>query len=133
MSTASARSRQGSQRLPYHQVEQQRLARRFDESRRENPSLHDEWVPSTSRKAPENATKIAAHKIEIQQQYQRLDWVAVDAVSCELVSAIEVPANREIYREFLEIRRLAEISVLYQWVKSMVCSQIPYARKQGIA
>jgi hypothetical protein len=30
-----------------------------------------------------------------------MDFMAVDAVQCELLSVFEIPVNREKYREFL--------------------------------
>jgi len=48
--------------------------------------------------------------------------MAVDAVRCELVSTIEVSGNREIYREFREIRHSTAIFVLHQRLNSMLSS-----------
>jgi hypothetical protein len=53
------------------------------------------------------------------------DCVAVDAIKCELVSAIEVPGNREIYREFLEIPHSTLNLTLVQRVISIDCPKFP--------
>jgi hypothetical protein len=61
-----------------------------------------------------------------------MDWLADDAVSCELVSGIKFPANREINREFRKFRASAAISASNRRANSKACSQIPYATEQGI-
>jgi hypothetical protein len=61
-----------------------------------------------------------------------LELVAEDAVSCEPVSAPNFPANREFNREFRRIRPSTAIFVSDQPARSIGCSQIPYAMKQGI-
>ena len=63
---------------------------------------------------------------------QRPDCVADDAVSCELVSAPNSLANREINREFRRTRPSIAVFVSDRRADSMAYSGIPYATEQGI-
>ena len=56
----------------------------------------------------------------------------VDAVEIEPVSSPEFPANREINREFRQIRLLGAILHADTRANSEACSEIPYATEQGI-
>ncbi len=58
--------------------------------------------------------------------------VAADAVAVEPVSTPKFPANREINREFYQIRPPCEILKANTRAISMPFSQIPYATEQGI-
>jgi hypothetical protein len=58
--------------------------------------------------------------------------VVVDAVTYEPVSTPEFPANREINREFREIRLLGAILHGSTRANSEACSEIPYSAEQGI-
>jgi hypothetical protein len=58
--------------------------------------------------------------------------LAADAVAVEPVSAAKFPANREINREFYQIRPPCEILKANTRAISMPFSQIPYATEQGI-
>ena len=55
-----------------------------------------------------------------------------DAVLVELVSAPKFPANREINREFRQIRLVDAILKADTRANSEVCSEIPYSAEQGI-
>ena len=55
-----------------------------------------------------------------------------DAVVVEPVSTPKFPANREINREFCQIRTLCEILKANTRANSKAFSQIPYATEQGI-
>ena len=58
--------------------------------------------------------------------------MVADAVAVEPVSTPKFPANREINREFYQIRPPCEISKANTRAISMPFSQIPYATEQGI-
>jgi hypothetical protein len=58
--------------------------------------------------------------------------VVADAVDVEPVSSPEFPANREINREFRQIRLLGAILHADTRANSEACSEIPYATEQGI-
>ena len=58
--------------------------------------------------------------------------MAVDAVDCEPVSVIDLPDNREIYRELHQFRNFVAISKLDLQANSNACSKIPYTMEQGI-
>src|SRR6266566_2326866 len=70
--------------------------------------------------------------LQIEARPKRPDCLADDAVSCELVSAPNFLANREINREFRKFRASAATSTSNQVANSKSCSQIPYATEQGI-
>jgi hypothetical protein len=55
-----------------------------------------------------------------------------DAVAVEPVSTPKFPANREINREFYQIRPPCEILKANTRVISKAFSQIPYTTEQGI-
>jgi hypothetical protein len=55
-----------------------------------------------------------------------------DAVAVEPVSTLKFPANREINREFHRIRLIDAILKADTRAKSEACSEIPYAKEQGI-
>ena len=55
-----------------------------------------------------------------------------DAVQVEPVSTHEFPANREINREFRQIRLLSAILKADTRANSKASSEIPYSTKQGI-
>jgi len=55
-----------------------------------------------------------------------------DAVTYEPVSAPKFPANREINREFRQIRLLGAILPADTRANSKACSEIPYSAEQGI-
>ena len=55
-----------------------------------------------------------------------------DAVPVEPVSTLKFPANREINREFREIRPIDAILKADTRANSEACSEIPYAKEQGI-
>jgi hypothetical protein len=58
--------------------------------------------------------------------------VVEDAVRYEPVSGAEFPANREINREFRQIRPLDAILNADTRANSEACSKIPYSAEQGI-
>ena len=60
------------------------------------------------------------------------DCVVADAVTYEPVSPAKFPANREINREFRQIRLLDAIFNADARANSEACSKIPYATEQGI-
>jgi hypothetical protein len=61
------------------------------------------------------------------------DCVAEDAVSCEPVSANQIPLNREINREFGRIRPSFAIFVPDRRPGSIVYARIPCGTEQGIS
>ena len=58
--------------------------------------------------------------------------MVADAVLVEPVSTPKFPANREINREFCQIRTHCEILKANTRTNSKTFSQIPYAKEQGI-
>jgi hypothetical protein len=58
--------------------------------------------------------------------------VVADAVQVEPVSTPELPANREINREFRRIRLLGAILKADMRANSEACNKIPYSTEQGI-
>jgi hypothetical protein len=54
------------------------------------------------------------------------------AVAFEPVSTPKFPANREINREFRQIRLLGAILHADTRANAKACSEIPYSTKQGI-
>jgi hypothetical protein len=58
--------------------------------------------------------------------------MVADAVGFEPVSAPKFPANREINREFRQIRLLGAILHADTRANSKACSEIPYSAEQGI-
>ena len=58
--------------------------------------------------------------------------MVADAVLVEPVSAPKFPANREINREFRQIRLLGAILPADTRANSEACREIPYATEQGI-
>ena len=60
------------------------------------------------------------------------EFVVADAVSCEPVSTLKFPANREKNREFRRIQHLNAILKTNTRANSETSSQIRYATKQGI-
>jgi len=58
--------------------------------------------------------------------------VVADAVAFEPVSTPEFPANREINREFRQIRLPGAILNADTRANSEACSKIPYPAEQGI-
>ncbi len=59
------------------------------------------------------------------------DELAVEAVSCELVSAIRFLAIRENYREFSIFREISRVGAPVPSIVPQPCSQIPYSLEQG--
>jgi hypothetical protein len=58
--------------------------------------------------------------------------MVADAVAVEAVSTPKFPANREINREFCQIRSLCEILKANTRAISKAFNHIPYATEQGI-
>ena len=58
--------------------------------------------------------------------------MVVDAVLVEPVSSPKFPANREINREFRQIRLVGAILHADTQANSEACSEIPYSAEQGI-
>jgi hypothetical protein len=58
--------------------------------------------------------------------------LVADAVAVEPVSTPKFPANREINREFHQIRSLGAILKADTQTNSEACTKIPYATEQGI-
>ena len=71
-----------------------------------------------------------SHKVSVIRDLG--DCVVADAVTCEPVSTVKFPANREKYREFRQIRPLCEILKADTRANTKVFSEIPYATEQGI-
>src|SRR3954453_1098459 len=61
-----------------------------------------------------------------------MDSLADEAVPIEPVSASKFPANREINRDLRIRGPRSAVLASNQSVSSIVCSQIPYAKEQGI-
>jgi hypothetical protein len=61
-----------------------------------------------------------------------LKILVVDAVLVEPVSTPKFPANRDINREFRQIRSLCEILNADTRAISKAFGQIPYATEQGV-
>jgi hypothetical protein len=58
--------------------------------------------------------------------------MVVDAVLVEPVSSPKFPANREINREFRQIRLVGAILHADTRANSEACREIPYSAEQGI-
>lgn len=58
--------------------------------------------------------------------------VAADAVTVEPVSTAGFPANKEINREFRQIRRFNTIFIANTRANTAACTEIPYTKEQGI-
>jgi hypothetical protein len=58
--------------------------------------------------------------------------MVADAVPVEPVSTVKFPANREINREFCQIRLLGAIFPADTRANSKAWSEIPYSAEQGI-
>jgi len=67
-----------------------------------------------------------------QHYHKLLEKLVAHAAAFEHVSPAEFPANREINREFGRIYPLDAILNVNPRGESEACSEIPYAREQGI-
>jgi hypothetical protein len=75
---------------------------------------------------------LAAVSTVVRKSPGEQDCVVADAVTIEPVSIAKFPANREINREFHQIRPLCKILKVDARANSKASSEIPYATEQGI-
>src|SRR5262245_22474202 len=78
-----------------------------------------------TRRDPISKPNPRAFQTSAGNKERRPDWLADDAVSCKLVSSTKFPANREINREFCEIRPSTTIFVSVQRADSIAYDRIP--------
>jgi hypothetical protein len=110
---------------------------RLPEGQRKNvqnrPMRHYRSAETTPRRSqPRKSPPLRGLCTCVRDYGDRENCVVADAVQREPVSTAKFPANREKNREFLNFRPVRGFEDHISLMITLLLTQIPYARKQGI-